>query len=91
MSIRVRPFRISWRVYRGAAAICGTTHKTVKRVIERAEAGGARPATKERARNYEVVAGLVVERVKKSNGRITAEVAHDAVETGFQLLGQPRG
>lgn len=26
--------------YRGAAAICGTTHKTVKRVIEREEAGG---------------------------------------------------
>ena len=25
--------------YRGAAAICGTTPKTVKRVIERAEAG----------------------------------------------------
>ena len=25
--------------YRGAADICGTTHKTVKRVIERAEAG----------------------------------------------------
>ncbi|ETB15781.1 hypothetical protein O983_28075 [Mycobacterium avium 09-5983] len=27
--------------YRGAAELCGTTHKTVKRVIERAEAGGA--------------------------------------------------
>ena len=25
--------------YRGAAAMCGTTHKTVKRIIERAEAG----------------------------------------------------
>jgi hypothetical protein len=25
--------------YRGAAALCGTTHKTVKRVIERAQAG----------------------------------------------------
>ena len=25
--------------YRGAADICGTTHKTVKRVIERAAAG----------------------------------------------------
>ena len=25
--------------YRGAAALCGTTHKTVKRVIERARAG----------------------------------------------------
>jgi hypothetical protein len=28
--------------YRGAAELCGTTHKTVKRVIERAEAGGVR-------------------------------------------------
>ena len=26
--------------YRGAAAMCGTTHKTVKCIIERAEAGG---------------------------------------------------
>ncbi len=25
--------------YRGAADICGTTHKTVKRVIERVDAG----------------------------------------------------
>ncbi len=25
--------------YRGAAALCGTTHKTVKRVIERRTAG----------------------------------------------------
>jgi len=25
--------------YRGAAALCGTTHKTVKRVLERLEAG----------------------------------------------------
>ena len=28
--------------YRGAASMTGTTHKTVKRVIERHEAGGAR-------------------------------------------------
>ena len=28
--------------YRGAAELCGTTHKTVKRVVERAEAGGSR-------------------------------------------------
>jgi hypothetical protein len=26
--------------YRGAADLCGTTHKTVRRVVERAEAGG---------------------------------------------------
>ena len=29
--------------YRGAAAMCGTTHKTVRRIIERAEAGGKTP------------------------------------------------
>ena len=30
--------------YRGAAVISGTTHKTVKRVIARHEAGGGVPA-----------------------------------------------
>ena len=30
--------------FRGAALIAGTTHKTVKRVIARHEAGGAAPA-----------------------------------------------
>jgi hypothetical protein len=45
--------------YRGAAAICGTTPKTVKRVIQRAGAGGVRPPPKDRVRNYEVVADLV--------------------------------
>jgi transposase len=59
--------------YRGAAAICGTTPKTVKRVIECAAAGGVRPPPKERVRNYEVVADLVAARVKKSAGRISAK------------------
>jgi hypothetical protein len=27
--------------YRGAAELCGTTHKTVKRIVERHDAGGA--------------------------------------------------
>jgi hypothetical protein len=34
--------------YRGAAELCGTTHKTVKRVVERAE-----PAAQHRARAAE--------------------------------------
>ena len=67
--------------YRGAAAICGTTPKTVKRVIQRAQAGGVRPPPKERARNYEVVADLVAERVKKSSGRITAKRLLPAART----------
>ncbi len=32
--------------YRGAAAICGTTHKTVKRVIAQHETGGTLGAAK---------------------------------------------
>jgi transposase len=59
--------------YRGAAAMCGTTHKTVKRVIERAEAGGKRPERRPRGRNYDSVAELVAGRVKATSGRISAK------------------
>jgi hypothetical protein len=59
--------------YRGAAEACGTTHKTVKRVIERHEAGGAGPARRPRGHNYDGVVGLVAERVGKSSGRISAK------------------
>ena len=55
--------------YRGAAEICGTTHKTVRRVIERAEAGEtARPAPAVRARNYDEVTDLVAQRVQEVGG-----------------------
>ena len=67
--------------YRGAAAICGTTPKTVKRVIQRAEAGDLPRPRKERARNFEVVADLVAARVKKSAGRITAKRLLPAART----------
>ena len=59
--------------YRGAASIAGTTHKTVKRVIERHEAGGAAPPRVPRGRNYDGVAALVAERVSKTSGRISAK------------------
>ena len=59
--------------YRGAASIAGTTHKTVKRVIERHEAGGAAPPRVPRGRNYDGVAALVAERVEKTPGRISAK------------------
>ena len=41
--------------YRGAAAICGNTHKTVRRIIEAHEAAtaGASPRREPRTRNYE--------------------------------------
>ncbi len=59
--------------YRGAAQVTGTTHKTVKRVIDRHEAGGGAPARLPRGHNYDAVAGLVAERVKKTAGRISAK------------------
>ena len=60
--------------YRGAAEICGTTHKTVRRVIERAEAGEtAGPGPGPRARNYDAVTELVAARLKASKGRMSAK------------------
>jgi transposase len=59
--------------YRGAAELCGTTHKTVKRVVEKFEGGDAPPSRVERAHNYDAVAELVAERVDKSQGRISAK------------------
>jgi hypothetical protein len=59
--------------YRAAAELCGTTHKTVKRVVEKFEAGDAPPPRVERVHNYDAVAELVAERVAKSQGRISAK------------------
>jgi len=59
--------------YRGAAAISGTTPKTVRRVIARHESGGAPPVRVPRGHNYDAVADLVAERVERSKGRITAK------------------
>jgi len=60
--------------YRGAAAISGTTPKTVKRVIARHGADpGVVAVRAPRERNYAVVTDLVAERVKKSQGRISAK------------------
>jgi transposase len=58
--------------YRAAAELCGITHKTVKRVVDRAEAGGA-PEPRPRPRNFDQVRDLVAERVAKSGGRISAK------------------
>jgi transposase len=59
--------------YRGAAEIAGTTHKTVKRVIVRYEAGGAAAERAPRGHNYDGVAALAAERVVKTAGRISAK------------------
>jgi len=58
--------------YRGAAAVCGTTHKTVKKIIE-AQQRCERAPRKRRGRNFDPVADLVVERVARSAGRISAK------------------
>ncbi len=60
--------------YRGAAEICGTTHKTVKRVIERTAttaAGEHRPVRAPRPSNYEVVRLLVADAVSAGKGRVS--------------------
>jgi transposase len=59
--------------YRGAAALSGTTAKTVKRVIVRHESGGAPPVRQAREHNYDAVTEMVAERVEKSKGRIGAK------------------
>ena len=57
--------------YRGAAAqMCGLTHKTVKRVIERDLAAARRV---ERRRNYESVRSLVAAKVEDTKARISAK------------------
>ena len=59
--------------YRGAAEICGTTHRTVKRVIERHEAGDERPVRAPRPSNVEGVRELVATSVDSGRGRISAK------------------
>ena len=59
---------------RGAAAVCGVTHKTVRRVVERAAAGRfERLPAPPRTRNTDVAAKLIEERVRKTDGRISAK------------------
>jgi len=62
--------------YRAAAELCGTTHKTVKRTVEKFEAdqsGETAPPKADRGHNYDAVTDLVTERVAKSQGRISAK------------------
>jgi transposase len=59
--------------YRGAASIAGTTPKTVKRVIDRQEAGGGAPGRSARGHDYDDVVELVAKKVKATSGRISAK------------------
>jgi transposase len=67
--------------YRGAAAMCGTTHKTVKRIVAAQLAGEQRPLPVRRGRNYDAVAGLVASRVEKTSARISAKRLLPAART----------
>jgi Integrase core domain len=70
--------------YRGAAALCGTTHKTARRIIEAAEAPReVRAARAERTRNYDVVAEVVAARVDRTAGRISAKRLLEARAAGY--------
>jgi transposase len=57
--------------FRAAAALCGTTHKTVRRVVERrsksADGRSNRPKT------TDAFADLIAERVRATDGRISAK------------------
>lgn len=57
--------------YRGAAALCGTTHKTVKRVVSRHDGSVRKP--RQVVRNTDVVEALIADRVRASDGRISAK------------------
>src|SRR5687768_1553340 len=74
--------------YRGAAELCGTTHKTVKRIVDAHESG--EPAEREgRGHNYDEVADLVAQRVAKTQGKISAKrLLPTARAAGYQ--GSPR-
>jgi transposase len=57
--------------YRAAAALCGTTHKTVRRVVDRRDRA---PATRlPRARSTDPYRALIAERVRATDGRISAK------------------
>jgi len=66
--------------YRGAADMCGTTHKTVKRIVEAHEAGERPGKRVGQAHNYDMAAGVVARRVESTRGRISAK----------RLLGEAR-
>ena len=56
--------------YRGAAEMCGVTHKTVKRIVDREQILEQRVA---RRRNYESVRSLVATKIEESKGKISAK------------------
>jgi len=67
--------------YRGAAEMCGVTHKTVKRILEAQHAATERV---DRRRNYESVRALVVAKVEVTKGKISAKrLLPEATASGY--------
>ncbi len=61
--------------YRGAAEICGTTHRTARKVVREELArmsGQDMPARQPRVSNTRVARDVVVEKVRASKGKISA-------------------
>ena len=67
--------------FRGAAAICGTTHKTVKRIVEQHESDDAKSPRVERGHNYDDLTDLVAKKIESSKGRISAKRLLPAART----------
>ena len=57
--------------YRAAAGLCGTTPKTVRRIVERRGRPAAAPAL--RPKNTDPLTALLAERVRATDGRISAK------------------
>jgi transposase len=83
--------------YRGAAEICGVSHKTVKRVVEREQIVEQRVA---RRRNYESVRALVATKIEDSKGKLSAKrllpaaraAGYEGSDRNFRrLVAQERG
>jgi hypothetical protein len=58
--------------YRGAAAICGVDHKTVKKAVLR-QRSATSPKRATPQHNFDVVADVVAERVGRTSARISAK------------------
>jgi hypothetical protein len=71
--------------YRATAELCGTSPKTVRRVIERRRATTAGSGRPLRAHNTDGVEALVEERVRATDGRLSAKrLLPVAVAAGYQ-------
>lgn len=76
---------------RGAspAEMCGVTHKTARRVVERAHAGSAVAERVVRRRNYESVRALVATEIKDTHGKISEKrLLPKAVAAGYEGSGR---